>query len=251
MIIAVANQKGGVAKTTTVINLAASLVSLGKKVLVIDADPQGNLTNGLGMRDKIKTSVYDILINKSLIDEAIITAEFDDLKIDLIGTNISLANAELKLSSEIGRELILRESIKKSKLIKNYDYILIDSNPSLGLLTINSITAADKVLIPMEPEIYSLEGLGYLYQILKLVKDKLNPNISILGVLLTKVRSTKIAKDYEKEIRGSIDNVFNTKISLNVAIQEAQSYRLPVIKFDPKAKATIQYLELAEEIIYE
>lgn len=247
-IIAVANQKGGVAKTSSVINLAAALTKMGKKVLVIDMDPQGNLTSGLNQKDKFKVSIYNILTLDLPMRQAITNTEWTNL--DLIPSSIKLANAELELSTVMGRETILRDAIAEEKIAKDYDFILIDTNPSLGNLTINALVAAEGVIIPMEPEIYSLEGMDYLIKVISLIKKKINKSLGVAGVLLTKVHPrTNIAKDFEEEVKATFkDKVFKTKINLNVKVQEAQSERMPVVFFDEKAKAAIQYMELAKEI---
>lgn len=248
-IFSMSNQKGGVAKTSSVINLAAGLRKLGKKVLVIDTDPQGNLTSGLNKKDDFDNSIYDILCSDFPLGQAI--EETDWPGIDIITASIQLANAELELASVMGRETILKDAITESKIVDQYDYILIDTNPSLGLLTVNALAAAEGVIIPMEPEIYSLEGMDYLLKVFNLIKKKINKKLEIAGVLLTKVHArTNIAKDFEEEVKNIFGNkVFKTKINLNVAVQEAQTERQPVVFFNPKAKAAVQYVELAKEII--
>lgn len=248
-IFSMSNQKGGVAKTTSLINLAAGLNKLGKKILVIDTDPQGNLTSGLNKKDDFDHSIYEVLCSDLPLVQAIEKTDWPG--IDIITASIQLANAELELSSVMGRETILKEAIAESKIVNDYDYILIDTNPSLGLLTVNALAAAQGVIIPMEPEIYSLEGMDYLIKVITLIKKKINKDLEIVGVLLTKVHPrTNIAKDFQEEVRGIFKNkVFQTKINLNVAVQEAQSERQPVVFFKPKAKAAMQYVELAKEII--
>lgn len=248
-ILSMSNQKGGVAKTSSVINLAAAMTKLGKKVLVIDIDPQGNLTSGLNQRNKFDKSIYDVLVLEYPIEKAVVSTEWDGLH--LIPASIKLANAELELANVIGRETVLLSSIKESNIAKEYDYILIDTNPSLGLLTINALAAADGVVIPMEPEIYSLEGMDYLIKVISMIKQKINKKLEIAGVLLTKVHPrTNIAKDFEEEAKEIFkDKVFKTKINLNVRVQEAQAERKPVIFFDEKAKAAEQYMQLAKELI--
>lgn len=247
-IISVTNQKGGVAKTTTVINLASSLARQNKKVLVIDLDPQGNLTSGLNRRDDFSNSIYEVLCSNLPLGQAIYKTDWKF--IDLVPASIVLATAEMELHTQIGRETILREAIEKAQLSK-YDYVLIDTNPSLGNLTINALASADSIIIPLEPEIYSLEGVDFLLKAINLVKSKINMNLDIEGVLLVKVHPrTKIAKEFEEEIRELFqDKVFKTKINLNVKIQEAQSERMPILYYDDKSKGAIQYLELAKELI--
>lgn len=248
-IFTISNQKGGVAKTTSVINIAAALTKLGKKVLVIDMDPQSNLTSGLNQKNKFDKSIYDVLIHEYPIKKTIIHTEWNDLH--LVPTSIKLANAELELASVMGRETILQTVVDEAELIKEYDYIIIDTNPGLGLLTINALGIADGVIIPMEPEIYSLEGIDYLIQVITLIRKKINKNLEIAGVLLTKVNPiTRVSKDFQDEIKKIFgDKVFKTKININVRVQDASSERIPVVFFDEKAKAAEQYIDLAREIV--
>lgn len=247
-IYSMSNQKGGVAKTTSVINLAAALTKLGKKVLAIDMDPQGNLTSGLNQKDKFEKSIYDVLVSDFPIKQAIIHTEWEGL--DLIPTAIKLANAELELANVMGRETVLQDILRDTKIAKEYDFIIIDTNPSLGLLTINALGAAEGVIIPMEPEIYSLEGIDYLIQVISLIKKKVNKDLEIAGVLLTKVHpQTRVSRDFQDEVKSIFkDKVFKTKININVKVQDAQSERTPVIFYDEKAKAAEQYMDLAKEI---
>lgn len=248
-VITITNQKGGVGKTTTTINLAGALTTLGKKILVIDIDPQGHLTSGLDMKGKFDKTSYDILMGDATIREAIVHTEWEGL--DLIPAGISLANAELQLSSmPVGRETMLKEAIEDAKLSDEYDFIFIDTNPSLGNLTINAFCAAESLIIPMEPEIFALEGVNHLLKVITLVR-KINKNLDIEGVLLTKVHPrSNNSKEIVQEVNEVFkDKVFKTYISLNEKVKDAQTFRTPITYYDPKAKAAEQYMELAKELI--
>jgi chromosome partitioning protein len=247
VIIAIVNQKGGTAKTTTAINLGASLAHCNKKVLLVDIDPQSNLTVGLDVDAKEKT-IYNCLMNELALESAIYKTHIKNL--DIIPANIQLANAELELSSIIGRETVLRDSIENSKRL-NYDYILIDCNPSLGLLTVNALSACDQVLIPLEASIFSFQGVDNLIKVINLVKKKLNKKISIGGVLLTRVDSrTNMSKEFADQLKEIFkEKVFNTIIHQNVKIAESQVDKQSVLEFAKDSKGAKEYLELAKEVI--
>ncbi len=247
-VIAVVNQKGGVGKTTTSINLAASLGTLGKKVLLIDTDPQGNTTVGLGYdKEKLEHSVYDILIGRSQPEDVIISTEVKSL--DLIPANIHLSGAEIELVNTIARETKLRQALIPVK--DRYDYILIDCPPSLGLLTINTLTAAETVLIPIQCEFYALDGVGQLLRTIILVKNGLNPNLHIEGVLLTMCDlRTNLSVQVMQEIKKRFQNkVYDTVIPRNVKLSEAPSFGKPISEYDQHCIGAVAYKKLAEELI--
>jgi len=247
-IIAIANQKGGVGKTTTAVNLSACLAFKGRKVLIIDVDPQGNTTSGLGIDKKnANKSIYDVLINDENMVDTIIDTQVANLKI--CPSNIQLAGAEVELVSVISRETRMKDALKDIK--DQYDYILIDCPPSLGLLTINSLTAADTILVPIQCEYYALEGLSHLMNTVKLVQRHLNSKLDIEGVVLTMFDSrTNLSIQVVDEVRKHFNNkVYRTVIPRNVKLSEAPSFGLPIILYDPKSKGAESYLDLAEEVI--
>ncbi len=247
-IICIANQKGGVAKTTTAINLSACLAASSRKVLLLDVDPQGNATSGLGVdRDNLENSVYDLLLDEVEIEDVLIRNVSTDL--DLIPANISLAGAEIELVGMENREFRLRESLNKLK--EKYDYIFIDCPPSLGLLTINALTASDRVLIPIQCEYYALEGVGQLLQTVELVQRRLNPKLELEGVLLTMFDArTNLAIQVVDEVKNYFGNqVFSTIIPRNVRLIQAPSPVKASIDYDPRSKGAILYQELAQEVI--
>lgn len=246
--ICIANQKGGVAKTTTAVNLSACLALSGRTILLVDIDPQGNATSGLGVdRNKLSASIYDLLLGEAGIEQVIIKSLME--KLDLIPANISLAGAEIEMVEMENREARLREALKVIK--NNYDYILIDCPPSLGLLTINALTAADRVLIPIQCEYYALEGVGQLLQTIDLVQRCLNPRLELEGVVLTMFDArTNLAIQVVDEVKDYFgDKVFSTVIPRNVRLSEAPSYGKPVITYDPRSKGATLYQELAQEVI--
>lgn len=247
-IIAIANQKGGVAKTTTTVNLGACLAVLGKKVLIIDIDPQGNTTSGLGV-NKIKVSrcIYDCLINGMPLSSLVQPTEINGL--EMIPSTIQLAGAEVELVPAVSRETKLKKALE---LIKDrYDYVIIDCPPSLGLLTLNAMTAAHTILIPVQCEYYALEGLSQLMNTIRLVKKHLNPQLEIEGAVLTMFDArTNLSIQVVDEVKGYFKNkVFSSIIPRNVRLSEAPSYGMPIILYDPKSKGAEQYMELAKEVI--
>ena len=247
-IIAVINQKGGVGKSTTAINLAAALGEKGKQVLLVDLDPQGNSSSGLGIeKTLVKNCIYDVLLNDVSIEEAIIPDIYPDL--DIVPATINLAGAEVELVSEMARENRLKEAVGAVR--GKYDYILIDCPPSLGLLTINALVAADKLLIPIQCEFYALEGVTKLLESMKRVKTRLNPTLDIFGVLLTMYDNrTTLSKQVVEEVQGYFGKlVFNTLIPRTVKLSEAPSFGMPITEYDPHGKGAICYQELAKEVI--
>ena len=247
-IIALANQKGGVGKTTTTINLAASLATLEKKVLVIDADPQANASSGLGVDLKdINCSIYECLINQADIREAIYTTDIDGL--DIIPSHIDLVGAEIEMLNLENREKIMRHALEPMK--NEYDYILIDCSPSLGLITINALTAADSVIIPVQCEYFALEGISKLLNTIKIIKTKLNPSLEIEGFLLTMFDSRlRLANQIYDEVKRHFQElVFKTIIQRNVKLSEAPSHGIPAILYDAESTGAKNHLALANEII--
>ena len=246
-IISVANQKGGVGKTTTTVNLATILAKKGKKVLLIDADPQGNATSGLGVEKEVEFSIYDVLVNETPIEDTIQDTMIKNLKV--CPSNINLAGAEVELVSMMSREQRLKEKLEEAK--EKFDYILIDCPPSLGLITLNSFTASDSVLIPVQCEYYALEGLGQLLNTINLVKKHLNKNIQIEGALLTMydVR-TNLSNQVVKEVKKYFDEkVYKTVIPRNVRLSEAPSYGMPITEYDPRSKGAKSYIKFAKEFL--
>ncbi|KRN75985.1 ParA family protein [Weissella minor] len=247
-VIALANQKGGVGKTTTTVNLGASLATLGKKVLLIDTDAQGNATSGSGIqKSTIERDVYDVLVNEMPIKEAILPTAHPDM--DIVPATIRLAGAELELAPVMARELRLKQAVDKVR--EEYDYILIDNPPSLGLVTINTFSAADSILIPVQAEYYALEGLGQLMNNMQLVEQHFNPDLEVEGVLLTMVDTrTNLANEVVESVREYFGSeVYQTTIPRNVRLSEAPSHGLPIIDYDNKSRGAEVYLELAKEVL--
>lgn len=249
-IIAILNQKGGCGKTTTAVNLAAALTLSEKKILVIDMDPQGNATTGLGVeKNEQENTIYSVLSGQIPLEESILKTNVPNL--DLIPSNISLSGAEIELSKTIGPHSILKESM--DGIQTNYDYIFIDVPPSLGLLTLNSIVASDSVIIPIQAEFYALEGMADLIQAMDLVESRLNSPSPIKGILLTLYDSrTRLGRDVYNNVKqyfGDSENIFKTTIPRNVKLAEAPSHGKPCILYDEECSGTEAYLKLAKEII--
>ncbi len=246
--IAIINQKGGCGKTTTAVNLAAALSLLGKKVLLIDIDPQGNATTGLGIeKNEIKHTIYTVLSGEDAPEDAIIRTDIDGL--DLIPSNISLSGAEVELSREIGGDFILKGCM--DGISYDYDYILIDVPPSLGLLTINALIASDSVIIPIQAEYYALEGMADLMKVMDLVKNRLESPSKIKGVLLTLYDSrTRLGREVYKNVKNFFgDKIFKTTVPRNVRLAEAPSHGKPCVLYDGDCKGSIAYKKLARELI--
>lgn len=246
-IIAIANQKGGVGKTTTSVNLSTILAKKGKKVVLLDADPQGNATSGLGVEKDTGKSLYDVLINEEPVENTLQDTIEKNLKI--CPSSMNLAGAEVELVSQMSREHRLKEQLEKVK--DDYDYIFIDCPPSLGLITLNSFTAADSVMIPVQCEYYALEGLGQLINTINLVKKHLNKSLEIEGAVLTMYDiRTNLSNQVVKEVKKYFDDkVYKTVIPRNVRLSEAPSFGMPISIFDPKSKGAKSYEKLAREFL--
>lgn len=247
-IIAIINQKGGVGKSTTAINLGAALGEMGKQVLLVDLDPQGNCSSGLGVeKSLIQQCIYDVLLNDVPLEEVIIPDIAEGL--DIAPATINLAGAEVELVSEMARENRLKDAVGSMR--GKYDFILIDCPPSLGLLTVNALVAADKLLIPIQCEFYALEGVTKLLESMKRVKSRLNPTLDIYGILLTMYDSrTTLSKQVVDEVREYFGRlVFATPIPRMVKLSEAPSFGQPITQYDPKGRGALSYIELAKEVI--
>lgn len=247
-IIAIANQKGGVGKTTTAINLSASLAEKGKKVLAIDMDPQGNMTSGLGVdKDEVEKTVYDLIIGEADIENIICKEVMDGL--DVLPTNIDLSAAEIELIGIENKEYIIKKEVEKVK--ENYDFVIIDCPPSLSMLTINAMTTADSVLVPIQCEYYALEGLSQLIHTIELVRERLNPSLEIEGVVFTMYDArTNLSLQVVENVKDNLNqNIYKTIIPRNIRLAEAPSYGMPINKYDSKSTGAESYRMLADEVI--
>lgn len=247
-IIAIANQKGGVGKTTTAINLSACLAEKGQKVLAIDMDPQGNMTSGLGLdKDSIEKNIYDLMIGESDVKEVLQKDALDNL--DVIPTSIDLSAAEIELIGVEDKEYIIKNAIEKIK--DNYDYVIIDCPPSLNMLTINAMTTADSVLVPIQCEYYALEGLSQLIHTVNLVKERLNPDLEMEGVVFTMYDSrTNLSSQVVENVKSNLkQKIYKTVIPRNIRLAEAPSHGEPINLYDPKSAGAESYLALADEVI--
>ncbi|MFA6702004.1 MAG: AAA family ATPase [Dysgonamonadaceae bacterium] len=247
-IISLANQKGGVGKTTTTINLAASLAALDKSVLVIDADPQANASSGLGIDIKTtKHTIYEGIIGESSAEDCVHKTPFDN--IDIISSHINLVGAEVEMVQMDNREKRIRNFLKP--LEKNYDFILIDCSPSLGIITVNALTASNSVLIPVQCEYFALEGLSKLLNTIKIIKSKLNPDLEIEGFLLTMYDARlRLHNQVYEEVKSHFrELVFKTVIQRNITLSESQSHALPALNYDAASRGAMNYMQLAQELI--
>jgi len=247
-IIAIANQKGGVGKTTTAINLSACLAEKGQRVLVVDIDPQGNTTSGLGIaKDNVDNTIYEVMLQEIDISDAICKDIFENL--DIIPSNVNLAGAEIDLIDIENREYILKNAINTVR--NNYDYVILDCPPSLSMLTVNAMTAADTVLVPIQCEYYALEGLSQLMHTIHLVQERLNPNLEMEGVVFTMYDArTNLSTQVVENVKNNLDTtIYQTIIPRNIRLAEAPSHGLPITLYDSKSAGAESYRDLAREVI--
>ncbi len=248
-IIAIANQKGGVGKTTSAVNIASCLAQKGKKVLAIDCDPQGNMSSGFGIeKNRVRNTLYDVLISNCFIEQATYSVPYNE-NLFVVPSNVNLAGAEIELLGSDNREYILQ--IALSALKNLYDYIIIDCPPSLNILTLNALTASDSVIVPIQCEYYALEGLTQLVHTITLVSKKLNPNLYIEGLLFTMFDArTNLSAQVVEEVKSFMgDKIYGVVIPRNVKLSEAPSYGLPINYYAPRSKGSFSYVTLADEII--
>ena len=246
--IAVCNQKGGTGKTTTTINLASALAVLGKKILIVDMDPQGNASSGVGVnKNEVKESLYEVLLHRISLPQGLIKTNFDNL--DIIPCTINLTGAEIELVGVLSRETRLKKALETVK--GGYDFIFIDSPPSLGLLTLNALVAADSILVPIQCEFYALEGVSQLLNTIALVKDGLNPDLHIEGILMTMADfRTNLTNEVINEIKNYFkDKVYKSIIPRNIRLSEAPSFGKPINYYDAASSGSLKYKELAEEFL--
>ncbi len=249
-IIAITNQKGGVGKTTTAINLSACLAEKGKKVLAIDLDPQGNMSSGLGIdKNSVEYSTYDLLTGERNLGECLIMNQFENLSV--VPSGINLAGAEIELMAMEDNQKMLRKIIRNKTVRNMYDFIIIDCPPSLSLLTVNALTAADTVIVPIQCEFYALEGLTQLIYTINLIRKQLNKTLEIEGVVFTMYDTrTNLSQDVVTNIRENLDQIiYDTIVPRNVRLAEAPSYGLPINKYDPRSTGAKAYRDLADEVI--